>query len=34
VLRGILAKRDARPDTPDGKLTERELEVLRLLAGG
>jgi DNA-binding NarL/FixJ family response regulator len=35
VLRGVLENREeARNDTPDGKLTDRELEVLRLLAGG
>ena len=34
VLRSLLAKSGAPPDPVDGKLTERELEVLRLLAGG
>ena len=34
VLRGLLDKDAARPGPADGKLTERELEVLRLLAGG
>lgn len=33
VLRGVIAK-SAEPESVDGKLTDRELEVLRLLAGG
>jgi DNA-binding NarL/FixJ family response regulator len=34
VLRSLLAKGDASRDPVDGKLTDREIEVLRLLAGG
>jgi len=34
VLRSLLAKGDTSRDPVDGKLTDREIEVLRLLAGG
>jgi DNA-binding NarL/FixJ family response regulator len=34
VLRSLLGKGDSSRDPVDGKLTDREIEVLRLLAGG